>query len=248
MLRICTALLTVVLGSGVGVAGTGHDADEADRPEPKVQPSAKASKASTAAKAKKTKARKSRASRHKMVGRVVMDDKLRQTPLLPPSGKLHLKIVNSHDDIQVNIFNEDGSYNIDALKQVSHVLRCKRTDTEKDVEPRLVAILSHIYDHFGKPLEVVSGYRNQRNTGSYHYKGSAGDIRIAGVKPAQIRSYAESLDTGGMGIGIYPKSGFVHVDVRIPPSYRWVDYSRSTPDSPDKRPPRGFKRTRKPLS
>jgi hypothetical protein len=31
-----------------------------------------------------------------------------------------------------------------------------------------------------------------------------------------------------MGIGLYPKSNFVHVDFRAPgqPSYRWVDRSR----------------------
>ncbi len=28
-----------------------------------------------------------------------------------------------------------------------------------------------------------------------------------------------------MGIGIYPRSQFVHIDVRPPPSYRWIDYS-----------------------
>ena len=45
-----------------------------------------------------------------------------------------------------------------------------------------------------------------------------------------------------MGVGWYPKVGFVHVDVRQPPSYRWIDYSRSNPDAPDRRLPRGFKR------
>ena len=34
-----------------------------------------------------------------------------------------------------------------------------------------------------------------------------------------------SLDTGGMGLGIYPRAGFVHVDMRPEASYRWVDYS-----------------------
>ena len=28
-----------------------------------------------------------------------------------------------------------------------------------------------------------------------------------------------------MGIGIYPRAGFVHVDIRPEPSYRWTDYS-----------------------
>ena len=100
-----------------------------------------------------------------------------------------------------------------------------------------------IYDHFGgKPLQVVSGYRNQRKLSSNHTKGTASDIRIAGVSIKQIRDFADTLDRGGMGIGIYPRSLFVHVDVRSPPSYRWTDYSPPNPDAAEKRPPRGWKR------
>ena len=36
---------------------------------------------------------------------------------------------------------------------------------------------------------------------------------------------AFTTGTNGMGIGIYPRGGFVHIDVRSPPSYRWTDYS-----------------------
>ncbi|HEX7508113.1 MAG TPA: DUF882 domain-containing protein, partial [Polyangia bacterium] len=99
------------------------------------------------------------------------------------------------------------------------------------------------YDHFGgKRLELLSGYRFQRRTTSNHFHGAAADIRIAGVDPRRIRSYVESLDAGGMGVGWYPKVGFVHVDVRQPPSYRWIDYSRSNPDARDRQLPRGFRR------
>jgi hypothetical protein len=67
----------------------------------------------------------------------------------------------------------------------------------------------------------VSGYRNQRKQTSNHFKGTASDIRIAGVAPKKIREFAETLDGGGMGIGIYPRSGFVHIDVRGTRA-RWV--------------------------
>ena len=129
------------------------------------------------------------------------------------------------------------------MDELNHVLRCRRTDAEKLMDPQLLTILSHIYDHFGgRPLEVVSGYRNQRKLSSNHTKGTASDIRISGVSIKQIRDYAETLDRGGMGIGIYPRSQFVHIDVRSPPSYRWTDYSPPNPDAPEKRPPRGWKR------
>jgi uncharacterized protein YcbK (DUF882 family) len=185
-----------------------------------------------------------RRSRHALVtGRVVAEESLRQEPLKRPSGNLHLVFPGVKDEVEVNIYNADGSYNIEALEEASHVLRCRRTDAEKPMDPQLLMLLSHVYDHFGgKALEIVSGYRNQRKQTSNHFKGTASDIRIAGVAPKKIKEYAETLDGGGMGIGIYPRSGFVHIDVRPPPSYRWIDYSPPNSNASEKRPPRGWKR------
>jgi uncharacterized protein YcbK (DUF882 family) len=111
------------------------------------------------------------------------------------------------------------------------------------MDPQLLMLLSHVYDHFGqKPLQVVSGYRNQRKLSSNHTKGTATDFKIAGVAPKKVREFAETLDGGGIGIGLYPRGGFVHLDVRPPPSYRWIDYSPPGSNAAEKRPPRGWKR------
>ncbi len=179
----------------------------------------------------------------RFIGRVVPEDKLRVEPLPRPSGNITVVSANSpNDKASVNIYNPDGSYNLDALAELNHVLRCRRTDDEKDIDPQLLTLLSHVYDHFHRPLEIVSGYRNQRKQTSNHYKARASDIRIAGVSPKKIEAFAETLDGGGMGIGIYPRGGFVHMDVRSPPSYRWVDYSPPNSNAAEKRPPRGWKR------
>ena len=174
-------------------------------------------------------------------GFAVREADLRQTPLAPPSGHIELHTIARQEDISVDIFNEDGSYNGVALSTLDHALRCKRTDSEKPIEPRLYVLLSHVYDHFKKPVQLVSGYRNQRRETSFHFKGSASDIRIEGVNPKKIREFASTLDTGGMGIGWYPRARFVHIDVR-PSSYRWIDNAPATPNSPDKQPPRGWRR------
>jgi uncharacterized protein YcbK (DUF882 family) len=180
--------------------------------------------------------------RKKVAGYAVPESKLRVEPPGAPSGRLKVVSLATHDEADVQIFNPDGSYNVEALHDIDHVLRCKRTDAEKPLEPRLYVILSHVYDHFGKPLEIVSGYRNQRRQTSFHYKGSASDIRIPGVQLKKIRDFADSLDAGGMGVGFYPRAGFVHIDVRPLPSYRWIDNARPNPNSIDKLPPRGWKR------
>jgi uncharacterized protein YcbK (DUF882 family) len=180
----------------------------------------------------------------RFLGRVVPDDKLREDPLQRPSGNIKVVSANNpNEQANVNIYNPDGSYNLDALDELNHVLRCRRTDDEKDIDPQLIVLLSHVYDHFGgRPLEIVSGYRNQRKQSSNHFKGRASDIRITGVSIKKIEAFAETLDRGGMGIGIYPIGGFVHMDVRSPPSYRWTDYSKPNSNAAEKRPPRGWKR------
>ncbi len=179
----------------------------------------------------------------KMLGWPVPDKELLAEPPAPPSGNLHIISLNYKDEANVNIYNEDGSFNVQALAEINHIFKCRRSGLEHEIDTRLVTILSHVYDHFGgKRIELLSGYRFQRRTTSNHFHGAAADIRIPGIDPRKIRSYVETLDAGGMGVGWYPKVGFVHVDVRQPPSYRWIDYSRSNPDARDRMLPRGFKR------
>ncbi len=158
-------------------------------------------------------------------GRLASPDELRDEPLDKPSGQIELYAVNFGESVSVHLYNEDGSYNEDAIDQLNHFWRCKRTNTEKAIDPRLYEMLSRVYDHFGKRIELVSGFRNQKRTSSFHFHGSASDIRIPGISDKVLHKYVESLDTGGMGIGIYPRAGFVHIDIRPEPSYRWVDYS-----------------------
>ena len=187
-------------------------------------------------------AKKSKARHAVFSGYQVPEARLRGNPLPRPSGKLVMTSVNEAGArVEVNIYNPDGSFNDDALDTLNHFWRCRRTGTEKAIDPHLFEVLSHIYDRFGKPLELVSGFRNQKRTTSFHFVGSASDVRITGVSERNLKDYVEELDTGGMGIGIYPHGHFIHVDVRPEPSYRWVDYS--PPGSSDMGQPKDRKRS-----
>lgn len=95
------------------------------------------------------------------------------------------------------------------------------------VDDKLVTYLQQIREHFGKPLNISSGYRcatHNKNVGgatnSRHAKGQAADIYITGVTPAEIAKYAESI--GILGIGLYETNSdgfFVHVDTRETKSF-----------------------------
>jgi uncharacterized protein YcbK (DUF882 family) len=187
--------------------------------------------------------------RARFQGKAVAENDLRPEPFPHPSGTVHLYSPNSREEVEVNIYNPDGAFNEESLKALSHLLRCKRTDTEKPIEPHLFEILSAIQDHFdGHRLQVISGFRNQRKVTSFHFHGTAADIRVDGVPERRVRDFAASLDSGGMGVGIYPNAHFVHVDVRPWPSFRWTDYSHSGDASSGRLPPRGFKKKQNPQS
>jgi uncharacterized protein YcbK (DUF882 family) len=233
-------LLLMLLAFGVGAQAAGASEGAPGKPAPTK--SAGAGKASGRAKPGKRATRRRGRHKGKMIGRAVAEKALLEAPPPRPSGKLRIYSVNYKNEADVNIYNADGSFNVNALAEINHIFKCRRSGLEHDIDTRLVTVLSHIYDHFGKRIELLSGYRFQRRTTSNHFHGTAADIRVSGVDARKLRDFIHTLDAGGMGVGYYPRVGFVHVDIRQPPSYRWIDYSRSNPDARDRQLPRGFKR------
>jgi uncharacterized protein YcbK (DUF882 family) len=191
---------------------------------------------------------KRKRGRGRFDGRTVSDDELRVSPLPRSSGHIVISSPAFHEDTDVNIYNDDGSLNQSALAQLDRLFRCRKTNEERAMDPRLYEVLSLIYDHFGQPIEVNSGFRYQRNEGSRHFHGSAMDITIAKVNYRDIYTYATTLDRGGMGIGRYPVGNFVHIDFRAPgeASYRWTDSHGSGGSDPGKLPSKMWNRSSKP--
>ena len=171
-------------------------------------------------------------SKHRRVavfsGHNAAKSQLRTEPLDKPSGEVWLRAENLGEEVKVNIYKKDGSFDETSLAKLDDMFRCVKTGEVRAVRRELYEQLSRIYDHFdGKRVDLVSGFRFAERNSSRHYHASAMDIRIPGVSINEMYRYAESLDAGNMGLGIYPTSGFIHVDFRAPgePSFRWTDYS-----------------------
>jgi uncharacterized protein YcbK (DUF882 family) len=179
-----------------------------------------------------------KAKRGKVSGANVAQSDLRQAPVERPSGTIVIRSPALSEKIEVQIYNEDGSFNQEALAQLDHLFRCRQTGEERAMDPRLYEVLSIIYDHYGKEIEINSAFRYQRNEGSRHFHGSAMDVTIPSVSYQDIYTFAGALDTGGMGVGRYPRSNFVHIDFRAPgePSYRWTDTTHGSRRDPGKLP------------
>jgi uncharacterized protein YcbK (DUF882 family) len=96
------------------------------------------------------------------------------------------------------------------------------------VNPRLLTMLDEVTRHFaGHRVEVISGYRpsNDPRAGSRHAHARALDYRLAGIARETLRDFAYTLPLAG--VGYYPNSVFIHMDVRDRDegSARWTDYA-----------------------
>jgi uncharacterized protein YcbK (DUF882 family) len=109
-----------------------------------------------------------------------------------------------------------------ARKRLKHFLRDWRTGKSKRPPERLLWYLYLVGQRFDSPVHIVSGYRAKERKGSRHRHGKAVDFRIPGVSPKEVWQYCKRFDN--VGLGWYPNSKFVHMDVRDKSAY-WVDDS-----------------------
>jgi uncharacterized protein YcbK (DUF882 family) len=143
-------------------------------------------------------------------------------------GPVVLFHVNSHATLALQPRDLKGRPAKTLQRRFDKFLRCHHTGTQHAMNPRLVRLMYQTGRHWpGHRLDVVSGYRNPsvaKNPHSPHMKGLACDFRVEGVKDTELRDYLrKTFDK--VGVGYYPNSSFVHLDVRKDRSAFWIDYS-----------------------
>lgn len=120
---------------------------------------------------------------------------------------------------------EAGAYVPDALQALNRVLRDHRTGEVHAIAPGLFDLVAALRERLetSAVVQVISGYRSPATNASLHARsggvashslhmsGQATDLRIAGVDLTRLRDAAWALQGGG--VGFYPQSRFVHVDV-----------------------------------
>ncbi len=122
-------------------------------------------------------------------------------------------------------FWHNGQYQTAAIEELNNVLRDHRQNIVAPMDKRLYSLLHDLKTslNYTGEIHVISGYRSPKTNAmlagksggvakkSYHMRGMAIDIAMPGIKLAALRDAAISLKRGG--VGYYPKSGFIHVDV-----------------------------------
>lgn len=142
---------------------------------------------------------------------------------------IRLKLHHLHTGESIDVaYKEGGQYSDQGVGMLNKFLRDHRTQDTADYDPREFDLLHALLVKLGKPnatIDIVCGYRTpfsnnflrtrSADTGvaehSQHMLSKAIDIRIPGVSTLKLRNAALALGMGG--VGYYPTSQFVHVDV-----------------------------------
>jgi len=142
------------------------------------------------------------------------------------AGSRALAFYNRHTGERLRaVYWEQGAYLRSSLAEIDHHLRDHRTGDVKAIDPRLLDLLYRLRGALGtqEPFHVISGYRSpatnallaSRSGGvgkrSFHMRGMAIDMSLPGRSAGDLRRAALAQQAGG--VGYYPSSGFVHVDV-----------------------------------
>jgi uncharacterized protein YcbK (DUF882 family) len=146
--------------------------------------------------------------------------------LTAPHRPRRLRFLNLHTGERLDaVYYEHGRYISQALGEINYILRDFRQDVVKPIHPKLLDLVVAIRRHLDTDgeIEVISGYRTPKTnamlaarshgvaTHSLHMKAMALDFRVQGRTLEQLHRVAVAMRGGG--VGYYPRSDFVHVDI-----------------------------------
>jgi uncharacterized protein YcbK (DUF882 family) len=137
---------------------------------------------------------------------------------------IHLRNIHTDEKLEA-VYWDKGEYVPDAVQALNKVLRDYRNDETHPMDTGLYDILDQIRakTQSKSPFQIISGYRSpatnkllSERSGevakrSLHMDGKAMDVFLEDVDLRYVR--AAALELGMGGVGYYPTSNFVHVDV-----------------------------------
>ena len=141
-----------------------------------------------------------------------------------PDGELTFFNVRTDERLRVRYRDDAGSYDLMALDEVNHILRCHHTGEVAAIDVRMLEHVNLVQNTVGggNEIHVISGYRSPEYNAqlvkrsrrvaqhSLHVQGQALDFYIPGVKVRELRHAALKLRYGG--VGVYPRAKFIHLD------------------------------------
>ncbi|MGA9665854.1 MAG: YcbK family protein [Gallionella sp.] len=147
-----------------------------------------------------------------------------QSLIIAPERTLSFYNLHTGESLKTAYWVE-GEYIPESLTDINHFMRDFRKNEIKPIDLNLLNLLHAITLQLdtSKPVQLISGYRSPSTNAllhahssgvakhSLHMDGMAADIRIPGHDLRELHKVAIAMQGGG--VGYYPRSDFVHVDV-----------------------------------
>lgn len=145
---------------------------------------------------------------------------------LPVQAERSLSFYNTHTGESLKtVYWAQGQYSPEALAEVDFILRDFRSGDVKPIAPHLLDLAHELRRRLGsnEPIQIISGYRSPATNAmlaahsggvashSLHLVGEALDLRLPGRDLKDVHRAALAL--AGGGVGYYPRSNFVHIDI-----------------------------------
>lgn len=145
---------------------------------------------------------------------------------IPPAPPRAIAFENLHTGERLDLtYWKGGAPIAPAMRRIEHLFRDHRANAVHGIAPELIDLLHDLRLALESPapIQIISGYRSPGTnaklaqassgvaSGSLHMRGMAVDIRVPGRALTAVRDAALALGRGG--VGFYPRSDFVHLDI-----------------------------------
>ena len=142
---------------------------------------------------------------------------------LPQIRSLAFRSLHTGEEVAAT-YLRDGVVQAEGLNKLNHVLRDWRSGEVWEMDRKLLDVLYALHREMDsdQPFELISAYRSPKTNAklaaksngvakrSFHMRGMAVDVRLPERDLAALHKAALALKGGG--VGLYSKSGFIHVD------------------------------------
>lgn len=171
-----------------------------------------------------------------LAGLIAMPGIVRANNRIAPAPPRVLDVINTNtgEALKDVEYWTGGQYVPDALTALDRLMRDHRSGEIHPIDPRLYDRLREVTQRMGYrgQIHLLSGYRTPETNdmmheaspgnvavNSFHSSGRALDMRIPGQSTRNVYRAAMNGQLGG--VGFYPRSNFVHLDVG--PVRTWTD-------------------------
>ncbi len=136
-----------------------------------------------------------------------------------------LRLANAHTWEKLDlVYWAEGKYNPESMAEINHLMRDHRANRSKAMDVNLIDQLHALVTALDtkERVHVLSGYRTPETNArlrsrskavakySLHMDARAMDFNIPGKNAKTIHKAAMAMNAGG--VGLYSRSGFVHID------------------------------------